>query len=265
MRGTVENNPGISTEMPDSSPVDAGSELHASIVRVETLPETLRDEMFALYARYYGGTNSELFHSDLSNKDYAVFLYDRGTLQGFTTVAVAEHQFEGARVREMFSGDTIVDHRYWGHVEFAFAWIRLTGAIKAQAPDTPLYWHFLVMSHRTYRVLKTFYHEFYPAHDRPTPPREQGLMDLMANSRYPDHYDPKTGVVSFPESRGHLKAPWCDIPEKYKNRPDIRFFVERNPNFSRGDELVFLTPLTVENQRPLVRRRFLEGMAKPLR
>ncbi len=250
--------------MPDSSPVDASSELATSLVRVETLSEASRGEMFALYARYYGGTTPDLFRSDLSKKHYAVLLHDKGTLKGFTTIAVAEHDFEGSRVREMFSGDTIVDHRYWGHVEPAMAWIRLTGAIKAQEPETPLYWLYLVMSHRTYRVLKTFYHEFFPAHDRPTPPREKRLMDQMASARYPDHYDPETGLVRFPESREHLKAQWSEIPEKYLKRPDIRFFVERNPNFARGDEMVFLTPLTLENQRPMVRRGFLQGMAEPL-
>ena len=239
--------------------------LEGSIARAETLPETLRREMFALYSRYYGGTSSATFRRDLSKKRYIILLHDeQGTLQGFATIAVAEHEFEGSRVREVFCGDTIVDHRFWGQLALGNTWIHLTGALKGQAPDTPLYWLFLVMGHRTFRFLPTFYHVYFPAHNRPIPAREKRLMDQMASARYPSQYDPRTGIMRFPEAQGFLKAPWHEIPERNRRRPDIKFFIEHNPNYANGDHMAFLCPLTLENQKPLVRRMFLQGMAEPL-
>jgi len=141
------------------------------------------------------------------------------------------------------------------------AWGRLTGAVKADAPDVPLYWFLLVKGHRTYRYLKTFYRVFYPAYNRETPPEAQALLDHLAGQKFGRFYNPVTGVVHFPESRGHLKADWAEIPEKDRKRPDVRFFLERNPGYTRGDELVCLTELSRGNQAPLAARLFDAGFA----
>lgn len=236
-------------------------ELSSSIELVETLGEKTKRDMFALYSRYYGGTSEKLFNGDLADKAYVILLRDTGgRLQGFSTLVVTEHCFEGAPIRTVYSGDTIVDERHWGQHALSFAWFRLAGAIKAAAPPVPLYWFLTVKGHRTYRYLPAFFRVFYPAHDRSTPRRERALMDMLARERFGDAYDADTGLVRYPTSRGHLKSTWAEVPEKDRKRPDVLFFLERDPRYAEGDELVCLCELTLENQKPLMRRLFRAGM-----
>ena len=235
-------------------------ELTATIKRIGDLGAATRADMFGLYDQFYAGTTEELFLHDLADKTYAIVLRDAaGVLQGFSSIKVWDDSFGGAPVRIIYSGDTIVHKDHWGQQALVAAWGRLTGAVKADAPDRPLYWFLLVKGHRTYRYLRTFYRIFYPAHNRPTPPEFQALMDQLASKKFGEFYSPETGVVHFPESRGHLKADFAEIPDKDKNRPDVRYFLERNPGYVHGDELICLTELSHENFNSLATQIFAAG------
>lgn len=235
-------------------------ELTGRVEETAGLDARTRADMFALYEQYYGGTSEALFLGDLEDKQYAVVLRDdQGTLQGFSSIKVWQEELAGKTFRIMYSGDTIVHQDHWGQQALAFTWINFSGALKAAAPDTPLYWFLLVKGHRTYRYLKAFYRVFYPAYNRPTPPEAKALIDHLASAKFGEFYNPETGVVHFPESRGHLKSDWAEIPEKDRRRPDVRFFLERNPGYTAGDELVCLTELSHENQNPLAARLFDAG------
>src|SRR3546814_236681 len=159
----------------------------------------MQADMFALYARYYGGTSKALFLGDLADKQYAVILRDgHGTLQGFSSIKVWEECVAGRRLRVMYSGDTIVHQDHWGQQALAFTWIDFSGALKADAPALPLYWLLLVKGHRTYRYLRAFYRVFYPALQRETPPETKSLMDHLAAEKVGDFYNPATGQHRLP-------------------------------------------------------------------
>ncbi|MGD1876334.1 MAG: hypothetical protein ACFB13_02410, partial [Kiloniellaceae bacterium] len=161
--------------------------------------------------------------------------------------------------RVMYSGESSVHQLHWCKQLLAFTWIHFSGGFMSDAPDIPLYWLLLVKGHRTYRYLKAFYRVFYPAHNRDTPPRVKALIDHLSAEKFGRFYNPETGVVHFPQSRGHLKADWAEIPEKDRRRPDVRFFLEHNPGYTVGDELVCLTELSHDNQNPLAARLFAAG------
>lgn len=237
------------------------TELDYEITPVESLGEQTVSEMYALYRRYYDGTSDSLFRGDLAEKDLVVLLRDEAArIQGFSTTVVTEHMFEGSRLRAFFSGDTVVDEQYWGQQTLSTAWFKLTGGIKAADPGSPLYWFLLVKGHRTYRYLRAFFNVFSPAYDRETLPREKALMDMLARDRFAEAYDSERGLISFPTSHGHLDSSLADIPAKDRKRPDVVYFLERNPGYVRGDELVCLTELVSDNLKPLARRLFEEGM-----
>ena len=135
-------------------------------------------ELYALYARYYGGTSPELFARDLAEKDHILLLEDEhGRTRGFTTLKILPFSHEGQTGRALFSGDTIIDHRYWGEQTLPLAWCELAGRLKAQQPDTPLYWLLIVKGDRTYRYLNAFSKNYYPNRRRPLrrtlPPRQR--------------------------------------------------------------------------------------------
>lgn len=241
--------------------MNAQSKAMASqIVDVATLDVTQREAMYVLYERYYDATSRERFLADLTDKHYAVMLHDQaGALQGFSTLAEYQREFDGRTIGVLFSGDTVVDAQYWGQQALAFAWLRLAGRLKARAPERPLYWFLISKGHRTYRFLAAFAREFWPVFDRPTPPRIQKLMCTLACERFGDDFDTATGVIRFAESRGHLRQPFATVNEVHRRLPEVAFFLERNPGYTRGDELVCLCELAADKLQPLARRIFCGG------
>jgi hypothetical protein len=244
-----------------AGPVRDARQLSATIDRVADLGDRAIGAMFDLYDQYYDATSRPLFEADLRNKDYVVTLREpSGALAGFSTLAVLEAEIRGKPLRAVYSGDTIIDHAHWGTQALAFTWIRFAGTIKAQAPGLPLYWFLIVKGHRTYRYLSAFSIDFHPHWQRPTPDAARDVMDALARGRFGRAYDAGRGVVSFPQSRGHLKAEWAVIEPGEEARRDVAFFLRRNPGYVRGDELVCLTELAADNLRPLARRVFEQGL-----
>ena len=163
---------------------------------------------------------------------------------------------DGKPVRVLFSGDTVVDEASWGQQSLAFGFIRHAAQTQAQSPD-PLYWLLISKGHRTYRYLSAFSIDYAPSPAQETPPEQQRLMDFLAHDRFGAAYDASRGVVRFDESHGHLRADLAAVPAIHAHLPEVAFFLERNPGYRRGEELVCLCPITADTLLPLARRAFL--------
>ena len=235
--------------------------LSSAVRPVTSVNPQMRAEMYDLYNRYYGGTSKEQFMSDLENKQLGVLLSDaEGRLRGFSLLAIWELEVGSRPVRIIYSGDTIIDDRYWGDLAFPFTWVRMTGAIKGLVPDVPLYWCYLVMGYRTYRALPALYRFYYPNRRQNTPANIQSLIHVLGGHVFGSHYNSVTGVVRLPGLQPYLRQPWSTIPERIRQRPEIQFFLERNSGYASGDELVCLTDLTAENHKPMAARLFRDGL-----
>lgn len=234
--------------------------LNAIVEPTGSLREDRLHEMYALFARYYDATSPDRFARDLSAKDFALLLLDqRGDLHGFSTLEIRRTQVLGQEILVAFSGDTIIARAHWGSQALAFAWLRQIGRASAAAPHLPMYWLLTVKGHRTYRYLPTFGLAFTPDCRKPDDPALVELKRALASARYGDAYDAATGVVKFPASQGHLAPAWAAPDEREKRREDVTFFLERNPGYAQGDELVCLCRLSEDNMRPLARRLFRQG------
>lgn len=237
------------------------SRLNAEVVRGTALSGEARQAMYALYASYYAGSDAPMFYQDLQSKDHIILLYDRtGTLRGFSTLALLELEFQQKPLRALFSGDTVIHHAYWGEQALPLCWCRLAGQIKAQKPQIPLYWFLIVKGHRTYRYLNVFSKTFYPTWRYATPPPAQALIDFLAQTRFAKHYRADLGILHFERSHGHLREDWASISEHQLRKPDVRFFLERNPGYAHGDELVCLTELSPDNLRRYALEAFTQGL-----
>ena len=231
--------------------------LHASYMPVSMTGEALREELFSLFARYYADVDYRRFRHDLMEKDGLILLSgEDGAPRGFSTIGVSRHTIGGEVIRALFSGDTIIDHRYWGEHAFAIAWLRRAGEIWRQAPDAPLYWFLVVKGYRTYRYLPVFAKEYYPSFRNAMPERIRNIRDHLATERFGGSYDPQSGIVHFPEPRGRLRRRWLEPPENQRDRPEARFFRQMNPHHARGDELVCLAELSPANMPPFAARIF---------
>jgi len=227
-------------------------------VPVAALDDPLKRRMSRLYLASYDGSNEAIFLHDLSDKDEVLLVRASDELVGFTTLRVFERDWRGQRVRIVYSGDTIVDRAHWGQQALAIAWIGRMGTLKRERPQTPLYWFLLVKGHRTFRYLPVFGKSFYPhwSIDRSD---LKPLADALATELFPDVYNPVTGVVAFEKSRGHLKPEIAFPTPEEQEREGVHFFLERNPGFTRGHELVCICEVEEYNMKSLTLRLFRKG------
>lgn len=233
--------------------------LTAKVRRRQELGAADAGRMYALYATYYAEASAAQFAVDLAAKDYVIELVADGELRGFSTLAVLPFHAGGAARRALYSGDTIIEHRYWGEQALAIAFCRLAGALKAADPGMPLYWFLITKGHRTYRYLGAFAREYYPHPRQPTPPLAALCIDALARGRFGEAWKPGLGIVRFERPMGRLREEWAEPRPSLAARAEVRYFLQRNPGYARGDELCCLTELAAPNLRSHARRAFLEG------
>jgi hypothetical protein len=226
-----------------------------SFVAVSALSDALRCEMARLYLANYDGADESLFFSDLAKKQEVLVVHAGEQLAGFTTMRFFEREWRDRQIRVVYSGDTVVDRAHWGQQALAFDWISRMGALKRERPDMPFYWLLLVKGHRTFRYLPLFGKSFYP-HWSVDRSDLKPLADELASEMFPDDYNPATGVVEFRQSRGHLKADIALPSPADVAKEDIHFFLQRNPGFRHGHELVCLCEVETHNMKPLTLRLF---------
>lgn len=226
--------------------------LDGTVVSVDVLNGLDRDRMFALLADHFEGATRPAFLRDLGEKRWAIVLRTPATREivGFSTQTLLSTTVAGRPVRALFSGDTIVDRRHWGDTELIRVWGEFALRLADRQPDVPLYWFLISMGYKTYRFLPVFFHEFYPRHDVPTPRREQEVLDALAGARYPDAYDPRSGVITPTNGRIRLRRGIADVDSHRLRDPHVRFFVRKNPRHGEGEELACIAPLCRENLKP---------------
>ncbi|MEM7396232.1 MAG: hypothetical protein AAF492_28180, partial [Verrucomicrobiota bacterium] len=232
--------------------------MHYRLETIDALTPRELERMFELMTRHYWNVDRDVFRGDLCEKSWVILLEDdiTETVQGFSTQQVYRTEHEGRMVNIVFSGDTIIAREHWGSQQLPLAFGRMMLSILDRDPDTPLYWFLISKGHRTYRYLPVFYRRFYPGCQWPTPSREQGLMDRLARTKFGPAYDEARGVVRAMDVAQKLEPELAHIdPGKAEKDPHIRFFLERNPDYAEGEELVCLAPFYRENLKPFILRQ----------
>ncbi|MDK2125815.1 hypothetical protein [Parachitinimonas caeni] len=227
---------------------------------VQDLGPATIDEYYALYAACYDATSPALFAKDLLAKDWVIELREAERLAGFSTLAHFGFTYGGRRLRVVFSGDTVIDPVFWGSQALTTGFSELTGALAARYADEELWWLLISKGYRTYRYLPLFAREYYPHPTQPIPDAQAQLMHALGRYRFGDDYSPERGVVAFPQSQGQLNHTLADIRPDLLNRPEVAYFLQRNPGYRQGHELLCLTRLCPDNLRGAVARAFARGL-----
>lgn len=231
--------------------------LSSQVLAIASLSPSYQTRMFELMCSIYDGMVWETFLQDLQAKDEAILLFDdEERLMGFSTQV--EHRIpymnegQATSVRGIFSGDTVIAEEAWGSPElfmaFANTYCRRAETYRATTGEE-LYWFIISKGHRTYRILPTFFKTFYPTHRSDTPKEAQAIMDAYASTLFPQDYDPSTGVIAYQFAKDRLKDNVAYPDPARLTQPDIKFFIERNPGWSEGHDLVCLTRLHPDNLR----------------
>lgn len=228
-----------------------GPAIAAAIRPVPQLADTEREAMLDLHCRHYANVSPRQFAADLADKHWVIELREgQGRLVGFSTLRVDAFPYQGRTLRVVFSGDTIVDPEARNTPALAASF----GVFFTRLQDgDELYWLLICKGHRTYRFLPVFFHHFFPCctggGDSLRP-----LRDAIAQARFGPLFDPARGVLDLRGERDRLRPEDARVPDGHRRDPHTRFFLEANPGYLRGDELVCLAPLAPWNLRPAARR-----------
>lgn len=218
------------------------------------LSRTDRDQMFAVMDAVYARMDRDLFEEDLAGKDEVIVLRDPASeLVGFSTQRFLTIPIEDHSVTGIFSGDTVIHPEHWGSPALLQAFAR---RYIIERPD-PWYWFLVSKGHRTYRMLTTFFTEFWPDRRAETPAHARDIMDAYASALYPDDYDPATGVLTYQHPKDRLRPGVAGVTERLARNPDVAHFVRLNPGHELGHDLVCLAELSPANLRPQHRTRLL--------
>ena len=201
-----------------------------------------RDAMFALLTRYYDRVERATFDADLAGKQRLIRMFDQdGRLAGFSTIQLIPGEEGRRRTLTVFSGDTVVDRDCWGQKALQRAFSRELVRLKLLHLRTRLYWFLISKGHKTYLLMRNNF-TMYPTRDGPTPPGVQATLDRVARLKFSERYDAARGVIACPEGVA-VKPEVADVPPLEAAAPDVRFFLERNPGWLRGDELCCLAEI----------------------
>tara|TARA_Y100000591_G_C21840619_1_gene705365 strand:- start:2225 stop:3010 length:786 start_codon:yes stop_codon:yes gene_type:complete len=221
-----------------------GSKLKADIILVKELNLPERCRMFSIYEKYYENATREKFEKDLLNKDKVIILRSRrdDMIKGFSTLKHINFNLSsGKKVRGIFSGDTIIEKEFWGDraLNIAFSFYLLKE--KYKKPFEPLYWFLISKGFKTYLLLANNFPEYYPNPKVKTPKEMEEVMDEFSMQNYPDAYNPETKTLCFGNNYDSLKKSVAPVDDILLSRyQKIKFFLEKNPNWEQGEELVCL-------------------------
>ncbi len=241
--------------------MNAHHQLQSRIFQVKEIDAALREPMFRLFASYYDGADRHDFDRDLNEKNEVVTVWCDAELCGFTTLQWSLFLHDDREIAVLYSGDTIMDRQYWGHQTLATAWLRRVGYWSLRRPACPLfYWLLIVKGHRTFRYMSAFGIDFVPTWV--AGPNSQSLLRLrntLARHRFGAAFNERDGVVRYAGTKCRLRPEIARPTERERQRPDVAFFLESNPGYIDGDELVCLCPLSPSNMKSFGRRLLEQG------
>jgi hypothetical protein len=229
--------------------------MRIEIVKKGTIRSDERQQMYSVFSRYYENVDAKRFDADLETKDWIIQLRnDDQVVVGFSTLQAYEHRGSSGDALILYSGDTIVDRAHRTNGDLAGAFGHLLMRAVAQDKGMPIFWLLTSKGARTYRFLPVFFNTFFPVHDQETPEDIKLLVDEVALAKFGTDYSPSTQIVSHHERRDWLCASEHDPSLLERDDPHIRFFLQKNPGYARGDELVCLTEMSEANLNARARR-----------
>lgn len=219
--------------------------MYSQLVSMGTLSDADREAMYSLLQHHFSGVTPAVFAHDLADKNWVILIKNQAMqLKGFSTLRLYDAVINGEMLSVVYSGDTIVDPSAWSSATLPRAWIQAVNQLRCG--DKRLFWLLISSGFRTYRLLPTFWQEFYPHYDRPTPENMQHLMHQLAQQQFGNAYNSERGIVRFPQPQ-KLSPILGTVPPERQSDPHICFFEKANPDHSQGDELVCLTEICAEN------------------
>ncbi len=214
--------------------------LISKTIDVSVLTDSMIESAFNLYQFYYDKVSFEVFKSDLLQKQKVIIIFEKqtGTLRGFSTLLIKEIPLGNKDVRIIYSGDTIIDEAFRGSRALTSEFFKNIVLERLKNPFKPVWWFLISKGYKTYLLLANNYNHYYPRVDVETPLEYQKLLDDVSRSFFQDSYHKELGIIKIEGRSERLREFTAPITEKMLiDYPKINFFVQKNPNWQKGEEL----------------------------
>ena len=227
--------------------------LEGRIVSSENISESQKLEMFGILKQNFEGYVFDNFVKDLVSKDDVILLENKiREIKGFTTIKNFNTDIGQKKVRGLFSGDTIIQQDYWNKHDLFKVWLNYAFE-KSQEDTSPLYWFLISSGCRTYKIIPTFFNDFYPNLNGLNSAKKQ-LLDEFGNYMFEEDYDSDTGLIKFSNSKERLNKELAKIDPAQLKNPYVSYFLKKNPKYYEGVELACVVEISYENLRSFGKR-----------
>lgn len=213
-----------------------------------------KEIFYRLLCQGFLGVTWNDFMRDFQEKDAVMILrkeHGEGEIIGWSTLMVLTLALPDREVKGIFSGDTVVLPEYRSGTGLGIELGRYFMQVYEQFPQHCVYYILISKGWRTYKILPFFFKEFSPRYDKPTSACDKAVMDAFGKLKYPHHYNPATGVVTYSPQR--LRPESIDaIPVKLDAH--TQFFLHSNPGYLDGHELVCVARVSPDNFTSALKR-----------
>jgi hypothetical protein len=199
----------------------------------------------------------EAFETSVRHKSKVILYRERGrgALLGFMAVSLPRTRVGGRAISVIGTHHVALEPAVRGKNLLQHTCLALWWRLAAARPLAQVWWHFDTFSYKSYLAMTRTFATYWPRHDRPTPAPILELMDHLQREAGALGWDRERGVI---RGRGWaLRSRVADVEPALLADPDVRFFVERNPDHALGDSLVCLCPITFANLASGVVKRHL--------
>ena len=221
--------------------------LHMYICKTELLDEVSVNELYTFLRKMIDAdiTVKDFHHSVLLSYDSVVIARERkdGSLRGMALVGIDRKEINGVKFTLFRNGLNFFQNFYRGGPFLYYAYIYYILKELVLHPFTPLYVVGKAFSYKSYLHLCNAV-SCYPRHDSETPDFARQILNDFGESVKVPHetYDRDTFVLKREFSS--LKTGIATVRPEDLNNPHIKFFVERNPGWARGHQLLMLGVLS---------------------
>lgn len=213
--------------------------ISANYIKLDALSIQQVKEMHNLFIQYYHNADFSTFIDDLSEKDGLIMIRENKSkrIVGFSTLKTLTFKLKGKDVKGIFSGDTILERKYWGSNKPMICFIKQLLKEKLREPLTPLFWLLISKGYKTYLLLANNFPKHYPHHESKFS-ELSSVVEQYCQHLYPSYYDKQQQILDFGGDYQKLRGEVAEItPELVRSVPKIGFFEERNPAWREGKEL----------------------------
>ncbi len=222
--------------------------LKSEIIGVNKLNQIEKLRLFELMQDHYDGVALKKFEADLSIKDKVIVVKDQQkVIRGFSTIVIRYFMTDGKRWIGVFSGDTIVEKKYWGQSSLQIMFTKFVFIQKIKNINQPVYWFLISKGYKTYLLLANNFLNHYPRYEKETSVLHQTRMDIFYSELFGTCYNSKTGHVRFDNLSTRLKSGVAPITAHDRKYPRIAFFEKLNPDWENGTELACVGEVTILN------------------